>query len=63
MLKDRTTLVRSVIQSVAVRDDPVTRLVSSLEPAQFLPLLGSERELQIDEKGQPLATPSRHVSR
>jgi hypothetical protein len=42
---------------VAVRDDPESMLASSLEPAQFLPLLGSEGELQIDDKGQPLATP------
>jgi hypothetical protein len=37
--------------------------VSYLELAPFLTLLGSERELQINDKGQPLATPSRHVSR
>ncbi len=57
ILKERKTRERSVIQSVAVRDDPVIMIVLSLELAQFLPLLGSEGELQVDDKGQPLATP------
>lgn len=57
MPKERKPLERRFVQSVAVRDDPVTTLVSQLELAPFLNLLDSKRDSQDDDKGQPLATP------